>query len=92
MVLTKNVFKPEQGGTVDISMKAPDAGHVTVKVYNLAGDQVRKPFEADVTAGLWFQAKWDGKNETGEMCGSGVYFVSVKGAGIKSIKKVIVLK
>jgi hypothetical protein len=37
-------------------------------------------------------AVWDGKNEDGEPCGSGVYVVSVKGAGIRRTLKVVLLK
>lgn len=92
MVTNKNVFNPEQGGTLTISLKAPDSGRVTVKVYNIAGELVRPVFEADVQAGLWFQAIWNGRNEDGDIVASGVYFVSVKGAGIKSIRKVVLMK
>ena len=75
-----------------IALKAPDGGHVTVRVYNIAGDLVRPVFEADVQAGLWFQAQWDGKNGAGETAASGIYFVSVKGGGIKSIRRVVLMK
>jgi hypothetical protein len=63
-----------------------------VKVYNLAGELVRPVFEAEIQAGLWFQASWDGKNAEGEAVASGVYFISVKGAGLKSIRRVVVIK
>jgi flagellar hook assembly protein FlgD len=86
------VFKPEQGGNVTISFKSPQDGKVTVKVYNLAGQLVRPVFEASINAGIWFQATWDGRNENGNMVSSGVYFISIRGAGIRSLKKVILLK
>ena len=88
----KNVFKPEQGGSVTVSLKADQSGRVLVKIYSIAGDLVRPVFDADVQAGLWFQATWDGKNADGETVASGVYFVSVKGAGIKTIRRVVVIK
>ena len=88
----KNIFRPEQGGTVTISFRAPDDGKVTVRVFNIAGTLVRPIFEADVQQGLWFQATWDGRNENGTMVASGVYFISVHGAGIRTIRKVILMK
>lgn len=91
-VLSGNVFKSEQGGQVSASFKAPSAGRVTVKVYNLAAELVRTPFEADVPADQWINAVWDGKNNEGDIVGSGVYFVSVRGAGLKLVLKVIVVK
>ncbi len=87
-----NVFKPDQGGTLSIGFKAEAAGLVTVKVYNLAGELIRPIFETTAVKGLLYQANWDGRNGEGSTVSSGVYFVSVRGAGIKAIKKVIVLK
>jgi len=92
VVTDKNVFKPEQGGKVTVALKSEQDGHVTVRVFNLAGELVMPLFEADVLAGLWFQATWDGKNREAETVASGVYFISVRGAGIKQIRKVVVLK
>ena len=91
-MLDRNVFKPGQGGTLVISFKADVDGMVTVKVFNLAGELIEPVFNAPVQAGLWFQAQWDGKNQYDETVASGVYFISVQGAGIRSIRKVIVLK
>ena len=63
-----------------------------MKVFDLSGELVRPVFDDTVTHGLWFQATWDGRNYDGSTVASGVYFVSVRGAGIRSIRKVIVLK
>lgn len=91
-MLSHNVFNPEKGGSLSIGFKAAESGMVRVKVYNLAGDLVRPIFEADVQAGLWFQATWNGRNGDGDMVAAGVYFVSVRGAGIRTIRKVVVMK
>jgi hypothetical protein len=87
-----NVFRPEQGAPLLISIRAPEDGEVMVRVFNLAGENVRTPFRATVQAGLWYQASWDGRNGDGQMISSGVYFISVRGAGIKTLRRVIVLK
>jgi flagellar hook assembly protein FlgD len=91
-VLDRNIFRPNLGQPLVISLKAAVDGRVTVKVFNIAGELVRPVFEADVLAGLWFQATWDGRNADGEKVASGIYLVSVKGGGIQSIRKVVVLK
>jgi hypothetical protein len=90
--MDKNIFRPEQGGTVAISLKAPENGRVVVKIFAVDGTLVRPLFEADIQAGLWFQASWDGRNGDGEVIASGVYFVSVRGAGIRTIRRVVVIK
>jgi len=93
MVLDRNIFRPGKGGPpMAINFKPPQDGHVTVRIFNLAGENVRKPYEADVAAGAWIQAHWDGTNAQGERVAAGMYFISVQGAGIHSLKKVILLK
>lgn len=90
--LSLNVFRPAKGGTLDVVFKPSGEGKVTVKVFTLSGEMVQPLFEADVKSGQWYQANWNGRNSNGEMVASGVYFVSVQGAGIRSIRKAIVLK
>jgi hypothetical protein len=91
-VLSQNVFHPGGGQPLRIGIKAPEDGRVVVNVFNMAGEKVRRPFEAEVPAGQTMEAVWDGTNEFGEPCGSGVYLVSIKGAGIRRVLKVILLK
>jgi hypothetical protein len=91
-VLDRNFFNPAQGGVLRIGIKPPEDGQVAVRIYNIAGTLVRPLLQLDLDAGITFQATWDGRNASGEMVSSGVYFVSVQGAGIRSIRKVIVLK
>jgi hypothetical protein len=91
-VLDRNIFRPGSGRPLQISWRPVESGKVSVKVFNLAGELVRPVFEADVQAGLWFQASWDGLNLDGQKVASGIYLVSVKGGGIQSIRKVVVLK
>lgn len=75
-----------------VSFKAPLDGRVTVKIFDLSGELVRPVFDDTVAHGLWYQANWDGNNYAGSTVASGVFFVSVQGAGIRNIRKVIVLK
>jgi flagellar hook assembly protein FlgD len=65
---------------------------VTVKVFNTAAELVRRAYEADVPAGQTVDAVWDGRNDAGELCSAGVYIVSVQGAGIRRVLKVVVMK
>jgi hypothetical protein len=46
----------------------------------------------EVKAGISFMAAWDGSNPNGEKVASGVYFISLQGAGIRQIRKVVLLK
>jgi hypothetical protein len=90
--VSKNVFKPEQGGTLDIGFKALTDEHVTVRIFNLAGELVRPVVEMDAKTGVVYALSWDGRNNEGQMVASGVYFVSARGPQTHILKKVIVLK
>jgi hypothetical protein len=91
-VLDENVFRPGRGKPLHIGIKSPEGGRVVVSVFNVAGERVRRPFDAVVPASVTVDAVWDGKNEDGELCASGVYLVSVKGAGIRTVLKAVLLK
>ena len=80
------------GAPLQISFKSNRAGQVRVAVYNLAGELVQPIWKGNVAAGIWYQQTWNGTNDNGEMVASGVYFVSIRGAGIRSVRKVILLK
>jgi hypothetical protein len=92
LVLDRNIFRPESGLPLAINFKPESAGRVTVRIFNVAGESVRMPFQGDVAAGAWIQANWDGSNDFGEKVAAGIYVISVKGGGIKSLKKVVLLK
>lgn len=63
-----------------------------VHVFNTAAELVRTPFEADIPAGSTVDAVWDGRNESGQAIAAGVYIVSVQGAGISRVLKVVVMR
>ena len=87
-----NVFKPLQGGSMSIGIKALNDDHITVKIFSLSGELVRPVLELDVKAGQIYSCSWDGRNADGDLIASGIYFVSVHGAHQRAVKKVIVLK
>ena len=91
-VLSTNIFRPDLGAPLQIWVKPAQTGRVWVRIYDLAGELVQPLFEGEAQAGISFAQAWNGLNAEGQKVGSGVYFVSVKGAGIRTIKKVIVLK
>jgi hypothetical protein len=91
-VLSRNIWHPELGQPLHIGIKAPRPGRVVVHVFNTAAELVRTPFEADVPADQTVDALWDGRNADGKLCGAGVYIVSVQGAGISRVLKVVLLK
>lgn len=90
--LSSNILHPGKGAPLQINFKPSADGHVTVRIFDVAGELVQRPFEADAKAGLWLQAQWQGDNMEGQTVASGLYVISVRGAGLQSLRKVVVLK
>ena len=91
-VLSENIFRPGKGQPLIISIHPLEDGHCTVRVFNMVGEKVREPFNSDVPANVWLNTSWDGSNEGKEVVGAGIYIVSVQGAGIHKLMKVVLLK
>jgi hypothetical protein len=83
-----NPFNPVT--TVGYSVR--DAGPVTITVYDVAGRVVRTLLEGEFEAGTTGSVVWDGTNDGGERCASGVYFYRIAAPGFQSSKKMVMLK
>ena len=68
----------------------PEAGHVTLRVYDLQGRSVRTLLDQDAAAGS-FVSRWDGTMDSGARAQKGVYFVRLT-AGTKATERKIVLE
>jgi hypothetical protein len=90
--VSKNIFKPELGGTLDIGFKAVADERVTVRIFNVAGELVRPVADMDAKAGVVYALTWDGKNADEQMVAAGVYIISARGGQTHILKKVIVMK
>ncbi|MFQ5707531.1 MAG: FlgD immunoglobulin-like domain containing protein, partial [bacterium] len=65
-----NPFNPST--TIDYQL--PQASRVSLKIYNLRGQQIRTLFDGRQQAGV-HSLVWDGKNDHGETVASGIYVV-----------------
>lgn len=65
-----NPFNPR---TV-IQYQLPVASQVTVTIYNALGQEIRKLVDSEHRDAGTYKVIWDGKNQHGELVGSGVYF------------------
>jgi len=88
-----NPFNP----TTIIRYALPEASNVTLKIYNVLGQQVAELVN-DVKDAGFFQAEWNGRNQYGQLVSSGVYFYRMEARGIDagnvfvSEKKMLMLK
>jgi PKD repeat protein len=68
-----NPFNPE---TI-INYHLPEASQVTLAIYNVQGQLIRTLVNQNLESGIYRQV-WDGRNETGETVGTGVYIYKLQ--------------
>jgi hypothetical protein len=85
-----NPFNP----TTTISYSIKQRGHVTLRIYNAAGQLIRtlvNDTQAPRSGG--FDVVWDGRNNSGAPVASGVYLYKLTASGdFKAVKKLVLLK
>jgi flagellar hook assembly protein FlgD len=95
-VLAQNYPNPFNPSTT-IKYGLPEQASVSLRVYNVLGQEVARLVEGQQTAG-YHEAIWDGRNIAGGIVGSGVYFYRLEarptngGVPYVSLKKMMYLK
>jgi Tol biopolymer transport system component len=88
--LSQNYPNPFNPGT-NIAFTIKQSGHVSIDVYNLAGQKVRNLTSANYAAGEHV-VTWDGTDSKGSMVSSGVYFYKMETGEFSETRKMVVLK
>jgi len=89
--ILNNVIDPTKGETTRLSYQLEDAGSVTITVFTLDGDVVKRLFVGKKSAGD-YAVSWDGRNGAGKAVARGIYFVRVVAPGVDEIRKVLVVR
>ncbi len=90
-----NPFKPSRDARVTISFpsEGESDGEISVKIYNLAGELVRKlDEEGSEVRSEKGEAYWDGRNEAEERAASGLYIYLLKTDTAKARGKITLIK
>ena len=84
-----NPFNPTT--TIEYSIVQP--AHVTLEIYNAAGQLVRRLVdEARLPRAGGYTATWNGTDANGSVVGSGVYFCRLEAGNQAATKKLVLLK
>ncbi|MBD3347925.1 MAG: T9SS type A sorting domain-containing protein [Candidatus Eisenbacteria bacterium] len=83
-----NPFNP----VTNIAYSVQQAGPVTIEVYNISGKLVKTLLSEELTAGASGTVVWDGTDEHGQKCASGVYFARVSTPDLTQSHKMVMLK
>lgn len=77
--------------STEIAFQLPREGAVSLRVYNMAGREVRVLQEGTLQAG-YYSRVWNGADSEGRTVGNGVYFVRMDAQGFNTTKKLVVLR
>ena len=83
-----NPFNP----TTRIRFDLAEGGRVVLRIYDVAGRQVRSLLDEDMAAGHDRSAMWDGLDDDGQRAASGVYFYRLDAGGKSLTRKLVVMK
>ncbi len=82
-----NPFNP----TTHISFQLPKGGDVTLTIYNLLGQPVRKLLQGQRPAGVHV-IEWDGRDDNGAQMASGIYHYRLQAGSFAETKKMLLMK
>jgi len=82
-----NPFNP----AVTLSFELPEAGPVELAIFDVRGRRVKTLLRERMEAGSW-SCRWEGRDEKGHACASGVYLARVSGAAGARSRKLVLLK
>jgi hypothetical protein len=82
-----NPFNP----TTTIRVGLKQKGHVTLKIYNVAGSLIKTLVDEVLPAGNHFR-NWKGENNRASKVASGVYFCRIKSGNFSATKKLVLLR
>lgn len=85
-----NYPNPANPGT-SIQYALPQDGHVSIRIYNIKGQQVAELLSAEMPAGR-HQVRWDGRNAVGQAAATGMYFYRVEFEDMVLSQKFLLLR
>jgi hypothetical protein len=74
-----------------ISFILPKSSYVNLSIYNTLGEKVKTLISEYFSSGYW-QVVWDGKDESGQIVPSGLYFYHLNTPECSLVKKMILVK
>jgi hypothetical protein len=77
--------------TAKIRYQIPEEGHVTLKIFNTLGQEVRHLVDGHQMAGVHI-VSWDGQDDQGREVTSGIYFCQLRAGDFSEIIKMVLVR
>jgi|GEM_PF-2640474 len=92
LVTSISAVFPNPGRDFNIAYSLAKDNLVSINVHNLRGQKVKQLFSGRKEAGQ-YGIVWDGRDESGLRCSSGIYFVEMRdSSGIKDYQRILLLR
>jgi len=86
-----NLFNPLEGEKTLIRIDITEQTHIKINLYDTRGKKIREIADEERGAGIC-RYYWDGKDDSGNVVGSGLYLVHIEAGDYKKTKKIVVIK
>jgi len=86
-----NVINPASGEKAIIVVEIEQQGGVKIDLYDTQGRRIRQLANEERELGR-HRYYWNGRNDNGDVVGSGIYFVHIQAGDYKKTKKIVVVK
>ncbi len=88
--LHTNYPNPVRDATT-IEYELAEPGEVTIEIYNVLGQRVRRLVDREHEAGT-YTVRWDGRNDAGKRVASGPYFYRMQADGVSTARQMTVVR
>jgi hypothetical protein len=85
-----NPFNPMRS-TLTSSFSLSKSEEISISIFNVKGEKVRSLISGNHNAGS-YPIKWNGKDENGKICSSGVYYMTMTTSNYSTTRKIVVMK
>jgi hypothetical protein len=87
----EKAFPNPFGQITNIKYQIAGSGPVSLKIYNIAGQELRMLVNEDKKMGS-YEVKWDGKDSRGQTAANGVYLYKMKAGDFSATGKVMIIR
>ena len=92
-ILRGNYPNPFYSSTsISFSLNAKDAKNAKIEIYNIRGQKIKSFQNLQISKSSNQQIVWDGKDETGKVVNSGIYFYKLDAGDYAKTRRMIMMK